>query len=441
MNPRVRAHFAALRRRALAYSYDFSTDTNARIISDVRKIIGDQLEDTDTDRRTNARTAAHYLAQLALRPTWSKWLFEITAIAALPLFLIYAGLKGQVTNKRTTQPIDGVQLVFPDRFSINPEIFCIPNDLAGANITTRPLAGGFLLARDLWRVSQMLVSAIEFKTPFPIQLALKCAVDLSKTRGALNGLTPKWAVVYWEYSCALSFVRGALRKSGVATYNVMHGDKNFYAKNAFFDVDRCYCWDSYYVDLFQRELVRAEFRVFRNPGFEPDSSHKQNNGPISVGLVVPDLVTLSSDPREAQNVMEQIANACNALAKHYSVSIRPHPVYKESFHALRPHLSAALKIITTKQEDTRTFITRRALIVGTKSTMLLEAAHLGQRVIMLDTPASAQHEKHHYAAIHPNITTCSIDTFALTSREILEQLKCDRFTQSGKTDKQNRQVA
>jgi len=434
MTNRTAAFIAILRRRMLAYKYDFNTEANARIISNVRDAIGDHLEDTNDDARTNARTVAHYLAQLALRPIWSKWLFELIAIPALPLFLMYAGFKGLVKNKRAMQAVGGVRLIFPHRFRINPEIFCIPDEIEGAMIATRPIARGFLLGRDIWRTLQLLAAAVRLKTPFPIQLALKCGVDLSKVREALNGLTPEWVIVYWEFSCALSFVNGSLRENGVATYNVMHGEKNFYAKHAFFEVTRCYCWDSYYIDLFRKECVRADFRAFRNPAFEPNKSEESNFMPTGIGLVVPDPATLSTNPRDAKHFAKQIATACNELAGHHDLSVRPHPIYNEGFHALRPFMSLALKIVTAEQENARTFILRRELLIGTNSTMLLEAARLGRKVIMLNTPATSEQERHHYIDPYPNVMTCSIDALTATVVNFLNQSVSDRFPQPVKTD-------
>jgi len=174
---RTAAFIAALRRRALAYRYDFNPTKNARIISNVCDAVGEHLEDTNEDRRAAARTIAHYLAQLALRPKWSMWIFEMAAIPALPLFLIYAGFKSWIQNKPRAHAIDGTQLVFPYRFNINPEIFCIPDDLANADIAKRPLEAGFLSGRDILRVCRFFLNTLELKTPFPTQLALKCAID------------------------------------------------------------------------------------------------------------------------------------------------------------------------------------------------------------------------------------------------------------------------
>ena len=417
------ALLVALRRRALAYRYDFSTETNTRIIAGIRHALGDLLDDANDDLRSTTRTAAHYWAQLRLRPAWSKWLFELAAIPVLPLFLVWAWLKG-LFKGRGMQPVDGVRLVFPDRFRINPEIFCVPHELAEMDVTTRPLKGSFLLGRDVRRTLALFAGATKLGVAFPAQLALKCAIDLSKVRNALDGLAPTWIVVYWEFSCAMTFITGALRDDGVETYNVMHGEKNFFAKNAFFEVTRCYCWDAYYVDLFQQEHVRADYRIFQNPAFRlnpAEEAHDREHTPMGVGLVVPSLVTLSANPQETACLTEMIADACNAVATVYGVSVRPHPLYREDFHILRSRLNDAVQIVTAECESPRAFILRHAILIGTNSSMLLEAAHLGRKVIMFSTPVTTETETNHYIYRLPNVFTCSVNELTATMVQIMNQ--------------------
>jgi len=252
-------------------------------------------------------------------------------------------------------------------------------------------------------------------------------------RRALNGLAPKWVIVYWEFNCALSFVNGSLKRDNIATYNVMHGEKNFYAKNAFFEVERCYCWDSHYIELFRRGFARSDFKVFQNPAFKIDGTQEMDRLPAGVGLIVPDLATLSADPQEAKHLIKKIAGACDSIAESYDVSVRPHPVYEEAFVALHPFINDKLKIVTIQQEGARAFILHRSLLIGTNSTMLLEAVHMRREVVMLDTPVSADQERHRYIHCHPNVTTCSIDALASTVLEILSRPTPDRFPQTGKT--------
>ncbi len=407
----------ALRRRALAYRYDFSPDANDQIIAEIYKQLRDHLEDPDANRRGLARTTAHYRAQLKLRPAWSKWIFEILAIPILPVFLAWALTRGLLKARPVPRATGGVRLVFPERFKVNPEIFSIPEDLENEGVETRALKPGFLFGRDLRCLFKLLSKAIQLGTPFPLQLTLKCAVDLSHVRGALDGLAPKWIAVYWEFSCAVSLIAAALKMDGIATYNVMHGDKNFFAKNAFFEVARCYCWHRYYVDLFKREYVHSDFKIFQNPAFRlgpADPAPYSNDASANVGLIAPALVTLSDNPQEAARIMETLAAACNTISINYNLSVRPHPIYREDFRGLRPHLNHQVQTAASEQETPRAFILRHAVLVGTSSTMLLEAAHLDRKVIFLKTPVTEDMESGHYIFSWPNVHKCEVKDLAGT---------------------------
>ncbi len=384
-----------------------------------------------------ARTAAHYSAQLRLRPAWSKWLFEILAVPALPVFLIWAWLSGLSKPATLPRTPGGVQLVFSNRFKVNPEIFSVPEDLTKEGVTTRVLDRGFLFSRDVRSVLHLFSSVARLRTPFPVQLALKCAVDLTKVRGALDGLSPTWVAVYWEFSCAITFIAATLKKEGIATYNVMHGDKNFFAKHAFFEVERCYCWHTDYVDLFEREHVRSDFRTFPNPAFRlsPDEMARDNEkGTATVGVITPALATLSTDSRGALSVMKTLAAACNSISTEYDVSVRPHPLYQEDFQALRPELNNRVQTSAVDQERPRAFILRHALLIGTNSTMLLEAAHIGRKVILIETPVTAAMESGPSAYHRPNVYRCTVEDLTATVALALTQPEPPQFQLPQKAD-------
>ena len=432
------AALSAFRRQALAYRYDFNINSNVQIISEIYRKLASHIDSSDDAWRTTTRAIAHYLAHLKLRPTWSKWLFEIPAIPALPVLLIYLWSKGLFNSQAPKQTTYGIKLVFSERFKTNPEIFSLPAELTRRDVATRMLGNGTLYGRDVIHILKLLSNSIRMKIPFPIQLVLKCAIDLSKVRGALDNSAPEWVAVYWEFNCAITFIAAVLKKDGIATYNIMHGDKGFFAKHAFFEVTRCYCWHQYYIDLFQKEYVRSDFRVFENPAFHlnPSELALANEWPqAGVGLVTPALATLSAKSRKAKSIMIKLAKTCNTIAEKYDVSVRPHPLYWEDFRHLRPLLSRQVKITAIDCEKPRTFILRNAILVGTNSTMLLEAAHIGKKVIILDTPAIEEIKLMHYIYSQPNVFICKINDLEKTVAAALAQPISLRFLQTKKNDK------
>ena len=225
-------------------------------------------------------------------------------------------------------------------------------------------------------------------------------------------VAPRFILVYWEFSCSLSVVTHAMEQTGIETYNVMHGDKHYYAKHAFFEVHRCYCWNGFYVNLFKDEFVSADFRVFTNPRFElteDERSYQAGHMPAGIGVAAPHMATLAGPNDDQASAASAFAAALNTLAATQAVTIRPHPFYSEDFTAIEGHLSSRVMIERPSEKPARLFLLDHKVIVGTLSTLLLEAAHLGCCVIVIDTPVMEDLKSYHYFYDMDNVTTCTLD--------------------------------
>ena len=410
---KLRARVSRLRRDLLAYVYDYDRGINEEIIVHVLECMGGRICDDNPAKRRWARAVAQYRCQLAMRPWFSKWGFEIASLFALPAFLIWAVLTPRNTTQDTT--VDGVRLVFPSRWATSPEIFAVPGELGADTIETAQLARHALFFADTGLIVRFLTRCVKSGTPFPFQLALKCAVDLGKVRGALDGFIPSYVLVYWEFSCGLSFLTDALSRDGIAVYNVMHGDKHFYAKHAFFEVERCYCWNDWYVDVFKSEHAHADFRVFDNPAFElsEDERHWLIDHPSeSIGIAAPHIATLTRETGAVKHAAKALTRAINALAEEAEVTVRPHPFYAEDFEQFRDTLSGSVRIEPADSKPARRFILEHAVIVGTVSSILLEAAHIGRQVVVLSTPVMESVESYHYLYQLPNVRTATVETLS-----------------------------
>ena len=411
--PVLKKYLSRLRMTLLGYRYDYNRTTDERIISSIQQQWGDSLTVPEDQQRRLSRTIAQYQAQLAMRPGFSKWLFEFASIITLPFFILACWtayvLQGGSREKSTC---DGVQLVFAERWRTNPEIFSVPDELASQSIVTRPLTRHRLSSSDVHVLWSLLGLGLSRATPFPIQLALKCAVDIAAVRVAVMDLAPSFVLVYWEFSCSLSAITQAMAQSTIETYNVMHGDKHYYAKHAFFEVSRCYCWNSFYVDLFREEFVSADFRQFTNPRFvldKEEESYRSNHSPKGIGIAAPHMATLAARSDDTEAAAKKFANAINALAATDTVTVRPHPFYEEDFKTIKRHLSERVIVEHPAEKPARLFLLDHAAIVGTVSTLLLEAAHLGCQVVIIDTPVMEDVKSYHYLYKLENVTTSTLE--------------------------------
>lgn len=413
---KIRDQVSQVRMSLLGYKYDYDRETNEKIVSDVLASLRSKLEDSNHRKRRLARTMAQYRAQLITRPSLSVWLFEIASIVALPAFLAaMLALIFLTRDGATRAQASGVRLVFPKRWRTNPEIYSVPNELEAEKIATRALDGYRLTASDINLVLNLLWLSLQARTPFPAQLSLKCAVDLAHVRASLLRLHPRFIIVYWEFSCSLSFITQAMNDSQIETYNVMHGDKFYYAKHAFFEVTRCYCWNTFYVELFKEEWAEADFRVFQNESFVLTAEEKgvraqRDTG--SIGIPAPHIKTLTRLTSQESAAALSFTTAVNKLTGNHTVRLRPHPFYESEFEILKPHLSPKVVIENPKSTSPRDFLIANDIIIGTVSTLLLEAAHLGFDVIILSTEAMKSVESYHYLYRMENVRTCALDSLS-----------------------------
>ena len=241
-----------LRAFLLGYKYDYDSEANKEIIVQIEKELHKQINCKNHLSRRLYRTIAHYQAQLALRPLTSIWFFEIICLLAFPIFLTTIFLKNYINNKTKIISCDGIQFVFPKRWINNKEVFIIPDTLKKLNIKTFQLSELALKKTDIKYLLKLGLKSLSIRNKFPFQLMMKCAFDLAKSRAALNNFNTKFVLVYWEFSCSLSFITEVLGAEGVEVYNIMHGDKHIYAKHAFFETTKCYCWNQFYIDILQK---------------------------------------------------------------------------------------------------------------------------------------------------------------------------------------------
>lgn len=410
-----------LRMALLGYEYDYDRAANQAIINDVLKQYDSLINQVDRHERRLARAVAQYQAHLLMRPPLSIWFFELVSAVALLPFVFICWLVGPRTNNPGPQQDVGVRLVFAKRWKSNPEIFSIPGELKTNDIETRNLTGQSLTKGDTQLVFKLLWRALSMRAAFPFQLALKCAVDLAKVRAALQGQRPSFVLVYWEFSCSLSFITEALSGSEIETYNVMHGDKFYYAKHAFFEATRCYCWNQFYVDLFTEEHAKADFRVFNNTAFslsESEQTKREACHTGTIGIAAPHLATLSDNKDQDAKAVAGFSRAVNRLSDKYSVKVRPHPFYESDFEKFKPLLSPAINVESHRVTSPRSFLMENEIIVGTVSTLLLEAAHLGFPVVILNTKMTESVQSYHYLYQMENVYIATLETLATAVADI-----------------------
>ena len=398
----------------LGYRYNYDRLKNECIVNKVHLKFKKKIDHEDEETRLIARTIAHYESHLELRPLSSIIFFEILSYFLFPAFILFHFFKFLPSRRAyIKKQIGGIKCVFPERWKINKELFITPDLLKEENIKTYPMTNSSLNFTDIVNIFILILKVIKYRNPYPIQLALKCAMDISKVRPVLNKNAPRFILVYWEFSCSLSFLTYILHRQNIKLYNVMHGDKHFYAKHAFFEVDKCFCWNNYYIKLFRNVHARSEFVRFENPAFRITSDEAkwlEKNKPDKIGIVAPHTSTLSDNPNELSKYIIKFSQALNNLALENNLIIRTHPHYNDDFKVFLQYLSKDITIEKPSERKARFFILESRVIIGTVSSILLEAAHLNKNVITIDTPAIETVQNYHYIYNLPNVHNTNLNS-------------------------------
>ena len=390
---------------------------NKAVLDRIRLKCQSLLQADDFLKQCIGRSYAQFLAHSSHRSKINLVLVEIVSFTSLIFFLGFQIIR-RVGLKTTLQiQCSGVRLVHRSRYEVNPEIYQIPEELSEMDIVTGFYNLSYLRICDAIIVFRALRSSFSLGCLWNFQFAFKIAKDLGTLRPIFDTYDPEFILVYREYDCSLSMITNICRGQGVSVFNVMHGDKYFNTLDSFFLVDRCYCWHSYYVDLFRRQHVSCQnFRIFENAALRRKSDF-EGVKLEQVGIVMPAYYTLGSSPHSDATSMSQFISCVNKLSEDYSVVLRPHPLHPDHYDPFKHHLLPSIKISAGIDEDSIDFVGSKKVVVGAYSTVLLESALMGRNTIVIDTDRLAGIKGHHFIFEYPNVAVVSMEDLEHAVRE------------------------
>lgn len=175
--------------------------------------------------------------------------------------------------------------------------------------------------RCLDREDMAFLKTLFKRYPFSWLLWLKVIYKLSSYSYVIKQHQPKALLCCDEFSFTSSIMTKYCRAKGVQLYNIMHGEKLYFMRDAFVCYDRYYVWDPYYADLLtDMGADKDQFRIE-----QPDS------------LIIRDPVACQKQydytyylAAEEEDVLKKIAASLKALSdRGMRISVRPHPRYSD----------------------------------------------------------------------------------------------------------------
>lgn len=401
-----------LRTWLLCYRFsEFSYQEHLAIIEQVKNRIGEGIYSPDDATRLTLRSVAQYLSQSGLRPARSRLATEIISCVMLPCALGYWVCRGLLSTRSPQPRVRGLRWNQDEfRYWRNTDIYHTPEELLPDAPQTVFVSARYLRLDDIKFLWQTARIAWPFLGKLRIQWLAKIAKEIAFARPLVDTHPADYALMDNECNCAISILTLYARRHGQQLYTVQHGDLFLSVMTSFFETDRSYCWDNFYVELFKRMQASSNFRLYNNPKFTFTKEEK-NTKRSGIGVFMPGIQTIPTE--DEKNTFVQ---ALNTLAEEYPVHLRPHPAYVNQCEALVPLLSKKVTITNSQKETSKQFIARHNLILGTVSAAILEAIMLGRPVvcfrgILLDDVAS-----YHFCYKKPNCRLCQLPELVETVR-------------------------
>lgn len=252
-----------------------------------------------------ARSFFQYKCQMKMNKIGTKFLMSI---ASFPMALLYL-----FKHSTTVVNIEKKDAVFfrdgkPSNIlpsSLKKEYSAIEDDSID----------GFILTKEDRKYIRMLIK----RYPLSWHFVLKCMIKIGKYRFAIEKHSPNAIIVCAEYSFTSSVLTNYCRTLGVKHINVMHGEKLYYMRDSFFKFDKCYVWDSYYVELLSSMQADRKQFVVEIPDSlkfcdEPDKEDKYD---YTYYLAA-----------ENDEILEKISQSLKLLSNRGKrIAVRPHPRY------------------------------------------------------------------------------------------------------------------
>lgn len=258
-----------------------------------------------------------------------------------------------------------------------------------------------LAFRDLGFIFNLVARG--WKCPY---FVLRVLVNVSFYSEMIRSHQPKVVIAFMEYSYSSSALTAFCHRYGVKHINIMHGEKIYKIREAFFHFDECYVWHQHYIDLFVQ--LKAE----------PNQFHIEL--PLSIKIDCRKYRNLSAyadykyylqynKPQEVESIINSMQFV---LREGKTLKFRPHPRYSD-MELLRKLLSND-QIEDVKKVPITESLANLGCAVSMDSTVLVQAYFSGIECMLDDVTYK---EKQEHLAECGYILSCEKDVKRLSEKQ------------------------
>ena len=328
--------------------------------------LGEAKDDID-------RGYKQYLCQKQLvLPKWKRILFNVIGALAFPFVAIYFLIKRLFTKKSSHLDCLIEKKGMPEVVPLEVREKYHPTDEyeEGTSLGLSDL--GFL-----WRMI--------CRAPFQPYFVFKAMMNVVRYSHLIYKYSPQTMIQFYEFSFSCSILTAFCHRYGVKNIDLMHGEKLFYIRDAFFHYDEIYVWHQHYVDLLKS--LKAEpnqFRIALPPSMHIDSNKYHNPKVYSDYKYYLAIF----DEEQIRSIVESMAFA---KKEGKSVKYRPHPRYSD-MTLLRKYVSDE-EIELPREVSIQESVANLGCAVGSYTTVMVQAYFSGKQVMMDDVAFSEQYQK------------------------------------------------
>ena len=331
------------------------------------KSLGDPVDDFE-------RGYFQYRCQMKLLGGRLRFLYNLTSIPLMLLYKMRIARAYAPTVERAYDAVfifDGDDTILPPSLKENHNI-----------IQAKDCHSQLLLTKE----DAVFLTALRKRYPLAWHFRFKCMMKVAMYRYQLAVYMPELFVVSSEYSFTSSVLTAYCEKVGVKHVNVMHGEKLYCMRDAFFHFHECYVWEEHYRKLFtEMQAETKQFIIGVPPCIAPwegFSSLKTMDYTYYLGA-------------EKRLEMEQIKHSLDLLIKAgKKVAVRPHPLYSSFEDMKSVFYRDSNYVIEDKSTLTiETSVLRTRYVVSSYSTVLFQAINNGLNIVVDDITDEGKYRK------------------------------------------------
>ena len=312
-----------------------------------------------------------YLCQNQLvLPKWKRAFFNTAGVVALPFMILYFMAKRLFVRRA-----EHINCLIEKKGM--PEV--IPNEVIEEYRPSEEYQVGSSLGFcDLAFVLKLLSRA-----PFSPYFVFKAMMNVTRYSHLIYRYSPKTMIQFGEFSFSSSILTEYCHRYGIKHVDIMHGEKLFYIRDAFFHYDESYVWSNHYKDLLiSLKAEPAQFRIAVPPSLKIDNVKYRNN------KVYADYKYYLAPFTEDK--IKRITESMEFAKKEgKTVKYRPHPRYSD-IGLLKKYVSdddIEMPNLVSIQES----VANMSCAVGSYSTVLVQAYFSGKNVLMDDVAEKQQY--------------------------------------------------